>query len=159
MDEPTTGIERDKEGHIAWPPEPTWENAHRLVSGALRWWDKWCPDDGRPRIALAAAEAYHSDPTEKHLQMLMLSAEALERARDMASKGVRVHPTKGTRMLAEPPGVALYAALALHRLIWPVLFPGMNREKEWAEAIENAGAANIFGFMYYGDPEGEDDGL
>jgi glutathione S-transferase len=132
-----------------WPPEPTWENVERLVGGALRWWDKWCPDDGRPAMAFEALKRHQNDPTLETDSALRRAARDLVPSINMAAAAMAEKP-----MFASPEVAAYYAAQAVRWAVvgkWPL--PTKHNLNYWARAIDRAGMANLLGAMAYDDDD------
>ena len=136
-----------------WPPEPTWENVERLVGDALQWWDRWCPDDGRPAAALDALKRYQTESTTTAYTALRHAAYGLHCSVQMAAAAMAEPP-----MLASPAVAAYYAVMALR---WAIVVnpPQDVRDTRWRKAIDSAGIANLTGFMAYPDDDDEPEEL
>lgn len=136
--------------------EPTWENCKRSVGNALRYWDRWCPDDGRVRA--------HFDNIVGHLEPapdrdnvfwldVVLSVNGVREAKDMAWRAFKLLPptNKGKPQVFAPEYIAYCVAAAVHKLSVPVVARSANPEVHYAGAMEFAGWANIAAFVTWPD--------
>jgi hypothetical protein len=133
--------------------EPTWENAKRIVGNSLRWWDKWCPDDGRIAEGFEMVVRYVDEPFHGGLLWLDITGVVIRtrKAFEMVRRTLTTEPKMVTGKVSpfNQVWIAYCVAEAVVRLQVALAGQSEHPEVHDKEAIQWAKAANLGAFVTY----------
>lgn len=134
-------------GQSSWPPEPTWENARRIVGNSLDWYDQWCPDDGRVRKGFDIVDRHMRSETRDDALWFDVMQAGLEvgQAIEMVSKSLETakRAKDGKPRWDDPVVIALNVARAVKCLLIPIIARVPDYTTHYARAISFGGLANL----------------
>lgn len=123
--------------------------AYGFAERSLKYWDLWCPDDGRPAAGLAECKRLLAGGSFDKERWERLKHDVFAAAK-MASKSY------DQKVATWPAGAAQWCALAIGWVLngcrqaheaYPLV------EQAWEKAIEDASEALFLGWMSYHEPE------